>query len=601
MASERKSVSILAKIAAVSSGIVLITVICIAFVSIRDIKEVSLETAMTVAAVKIKGDINSFSYFVQKEYGALRLVNNSLVDETGLSLENRFELIDKISSDLRMAATIFAKDGDDFKRITTSIVDQAGKRVVGTALSRTSAAYNPVSRGESYIGNAVILGDNYLGGYEPVFSSGTKDIIGILFVGIPLSEVHSIIQSRSLRSITRVIIISLCLLIGSIIMNIVIFRNIIVKPLQELEQISVSLSDMDFSADIQQFRKDEIGNIQRALIKIRDSLHRAIDELQNHLIKMTVTSKQLNGVIAESSDTLGVINNNMEAMQTETDVQAQSVVQTSGAIDKIINSIDSLDSAVHTQAAHISESSAAIELMVTNIAAIRSVVAGISKTADTLSKSSAAGHTMLFKLAEEIKHIQEQSAALQDANKTISDIAGQTNILAMNAAIEAAHAGESGRGFAVVAGEVRKLAELSGKESAAVAAEIKKIEQEIEQITAVSSETVRSMDTIFTEINSMDDSFAAVNNAVEEQAAGGGQIITALKTVQDMTEQVRDGAGMIHRQSGSIHQEMTKLQQISQSVTKQVQEVRLASENIASFLENAKKIAAADHQRGQRG
>ncbi|MHC6202319.1 methyl-accepting chemotaxis protein [Breznakiellaceae bacterium SP9] len=410
------------------------------------------------------------------------------------------------------------------------------------------------------------------------------------YIAAVLPSHYAMYLNTSMTALFFAMILTLFLVF--IIFNGVIFNTL--KPLQELEQISVSLSDMDFSVDIQQFRKDEIGNIQRALIKIRDSLRKAIEELHNHLSVMTMKSDKLNTVIVESSDALGIITGNMEAMQTETDVQAQSVVQTSGVIDKIISSIDSLDSAVHTQAAHISESSAAIELMVTNITAIRSVVAGISKTADTLSKSSAAGHTMLFKLAEEIKHIQEQSAALQDANKTISDIAGQTNILAMNAAIEAAHAGESGRGFAVVAGEVRKLAELSGKESAAVAAEIKKIEQEIEQITAVSSETVRSMDTIFTEINSMDASFAAVNNAVEEQAAGGGQIITALKAVQDMTEQVRGGAGTIQRQSGSIRQEMAKLQQISQSVVKQVQEVRVASGNIASFLENAKKIAATD-------
>ncbi|MHC6203105.1 methyl-accepting chemotaxis protein [Breznakiellaceae bacterium SP9] len=382
----------------------------------------------------------------------------------------------------------------------------------------------------------------------------------------------------------------LVLFLVFIIFNGVIFNTL--KPLRELEQISVSLSDMDFNVAIQQFRKDEIGNIQQALIKIRDSLHKAMNDLKEHLEKMTMTDNQLNEVIAESSDALGIITGNMEAMQIETDVQTQSVVQTSGAIDKIISSIGSLDSAVYTQAAHITESSAAIEQMVANIASIRSVVAGTKKTTATLSKSSVQGHAMLVKLAEEVSRMHEQSATLQNANKTIADIAGQTNILAMNAAIEAAHAGESGKGFAVVAGEIRKLAELSGKESAAISTEIKKLEQAIRQIGTVSNETVGAMDTIFKEINSMDDSFAVVSSAVEEQAGGGGQIITALKAVQDMTGQVRDGAEMIHRQSGSIHEEMAKLQRISENVTKQVQEVRLASGNIASFLENAKKIAA---------
>jgi methyl-accepting chemotaxis protein len=99
------------------------------------------------------------------------------------------------------------------------------------------------------------------------------------------------------------------------------------------------------------------------------------------------------------------------------------------------------------------------------------------------------------------------------------------------------------------------------------------------------------MDTIFTEIKAMDASFAQVNHAVEEQAAGGSQILTALKTIHDMTVQVRDGANMIHRQSGSIHEEMSTLRRISQNVTTRAHEVKTASGNIASFLENTKALA----------
>jgi methyl-accepting chemotaxis protein len=161
----------------------------------------------------------------------------------------------------------------------------------------------------------------------------------------------------------------------------------------------------------------------------------------------------------------------------------------------------------------------------------------------------------------------------------------------MNAAIEAAHAGESGKGFAVVAGEIRKLAELSGKESNAISEEIVKIEREIDQITAASGDTVGAMDAMFAEIKALDDSFAQVNRAVEEQAAGGSQILIALKTIQDMTVQVRDGAAVIRRQSGSIHGEMATLQRISQNVTSRAYEVKTACGNISSMLENTKAMA----------
>ncbi|MDR2518881.1 MAG: methyl-accepting chemotaxis protein, partial [Spirochaetaceae bacterium] len=186
--------------------------------------------------------------------------------------------------------------------------------------------------------------------------------------------------------------------------------RIIRKPLAEAERFAASLAAMDFTVDIPNLRADEIGNIQRALIHIRDSLRRAMDDLNAHLIKMTDTGRQLNTVIAESSDALGVITGSMDAMNNETASQLESVSQTSGAVDKIITSIDSLDTAVYTQAAHITESSAAIEEMVANIDSIRNVVGNVRKTANILSASSNTGHTMLLKLADEAARIHEQSA-----------------------------------------------------------------------------------------------------------------------------------------------------------------------------------------------
>ncbi|MDR2535916.1 MAG: methyl-accepting chemotaxis protein [Treponema sp.] len=364
-------------------------------------------------------------------------------------------------------------------------------------------------------------------------------------------------------------------------------------PLKGIENVAEALANRDFSVDIKTFRADDLGVMQRSLIRIRDSLHKALEELQVHLDTMTLTGKRLNTVIVESSDALDVITGNMDAMQTETDAQMESVSQTSDAIGEIVKSINSLDAAVYTQGSQIVESSSAIKQMVANIGSIRNVVGKVSKTTDTLSRSSTAGHSMLLKLSEEVSQMKDQSATLQTANKTIADIAGQTNILAMNAAIEAAHAGELGRGFGVVAQEIRKLAELSSKESEAVSAEIKKLEKAIDRIGTVSQDTVAAMNTIFTEIKTLGRSFSEVNNAIEEQSLGGGQILTALKTIQDMTGQVREGTGAIHQQSSSINQEIGKLQQTSEEVTKRAREVKLASESIAAFLEKAKDISVA--------
>jgi methyl-accepting chemotaxis protein len=334
-------------------------------------------------------------------------------------------------------------------------------------------------------------------------------------------------------------------------------------------------------------------NLFYSMIDAEASLRKEMDETSTkHISETREHNKMLNDVVLESFSAIENIRKHIDEVETKVHDQVRSMKDASGSAYDIYAQVGSFQEKVNSQASSIDKSSKAIEEMVSHVDAVRLIAQKTKKTAETLMKSSEAGHKMLINLSEDIKQIEEQAVVLLNANKTIAGIADQTNILAMNAAIEAAHAGETGKGFAVVAGEVRKLAELSTKESNSISEEIKKMGQVIDQIGKVSETTVHSMDTIFSGIKDMGSSFGEVDRAVEVHAAEGTQVLNILKLVQQTSKEVKDGSSLIHEKGTFIYKEMNELETISKELTNEVREMRSSEEHVEQFLKKAKEIVA---------
>ena len=516
---------------------------------------------------------------------------------------------------IALGTNIYDSAGNDIGVVAADIEIGFLQGMVAETITMPGHAVHLINRQGRFITHpdpdAVMVGDFFdelgLGGYRndvlgrPSFSSMDGDffVYSELIPGIDWILVSTIptaaIFAEMNQFVIHMILIGLALLVVATVVSIVFTYRGLTLPIRNIKSVAGSLAAMDFAVDIKVTENDEIGDMQDAMLRIRDNLKKGIDDIQNaHLSKAVDRSRKLNDVVMESFSVMKGMSGNISNMDGNINSQMESVRTAAKSVNDIFGRIESFQKTVLDQTDSISKSSQSIEHMVENISGIRSTMEGTEKVLSTFGRSSETGRKMIEKLFEELKNIETQSATLHAANRTIADIAGQTNILAMNAAIEAARAGEAGKGFAVVAGEVRKLAELSAKESESISTEIKNMERVIAQIGEVSQETVNAMDTIFVGANTVNTSFGAINDSIKSQATEGARVLGALKTVYSMTEQVKADTEMIHRQSNAIHKEVGKLQEVSQRVNEGVGNVRRASDNISSFLENAKSLTVSD-------
>jgi methyl-accepting chemotaxis protein len=282
------------------------------------------------------------------------------------------------------------------------------------------------------------------------------------------------------------------------------------------------------------------------------------------------------------------------------------VNEEAGMVGKTVTQIDDRILALHTliqeQAARISSSATAIEAMIAYNQNMEAQVTGLNAQILHLVDSSKTEHGHIAQSTQAVHQIEEDSANLAEMNKIISNVADETNLLAMNAAIEAAHAGESGKGFAVVAGEIRKLAETATTQAKGSSGTLTQIQKRIAEITAVSSRIEGSYAQTNELILKSNEVVSKIQHVIEEQADRSQQVLDRLKETQAITEQVKIEAENIKTEADQSRRMSANLYGMSETIRKRVSEAARSTERVfaasqqahSSVEENAKGLDALD-------
>jgi len=587
--------SLLFKIFIIFTSITLVAVSAMAYSNTKMIQDVAKDTAVYISMHKLNGDMNFLEYKISQEYGRLSLRNNELFTEEGVSINHDYFVVDYISEQLGVCAIIYTHTGSDYKRTSTSMRDDNGNRLVDTFLGTDNDAYPSLNAGRDYYGDVYVLGKHYYGEYKPILDGGR--VIGALFIGIEMTVIDERVDRIAAEKLLSAVFQAVGVL-AAIALITVFGIGRFTKP---LSKVSDTLKDIaegegDLTQRIYVKARDEIGDLSMYFNETMDKIQHLVGKVKE---EAEILSGIGDGLATNTNETAAAVNEitaNIQSIKQRIINQSASVTQTKATMEQLVVNIKRLDTNVESQAASVTQSSAAIEEMLANINSVTQTLIKNGENVHSLTDASEVGHKGLQSVVNTTQEIEKESEQLLEINKVIQGISAQTNLLSMNAAIEAAHAGEAGKGFSVVAEEIRKLADGSGQQSKTINSVLKKIKEDIKSATTLSNDVLKKFDQVDDNVKTVADQEDNIRNAMEEQSEGSKQILEAISQLNDITQNVRSSSNEMLTGSTEVIRESENLEKITTEISHSMNEMSSGSEQINTAVHQVNELCIQNRE-----
>ncbi len=422
-------------------------------------------------------------------------------------------IIENINKNTEVVSTIFYGD----TRYITSVKDASGKPMLGTKAD--AAISTAVLGGEEYSGKAVLAnGIEYYVVYIPLFADDGKTIEGMVFGGLPTSE----LKFKMLSMVILVVLMAVAMLVCTTIILSFILDKKVVKNINRGGRVLAGVANGDLTMEIDQAAlngNNEINRICKFIMKVQHDLHGIMQVVQN----------ESNGLQRMSSD-----------MADQSVQIADNMAQVSKAVEDIASGAShQADETLHATE-NIAEMGDMIEKTVAEVEALNENAQNIKRRGQEalealqeLQDTNQLTRQSMDVIYEQTNTTNASAQKIREATSLITNIAEETNLLSLNASIEAARAGDQGRGFAVVAGQIQKLAEQSNESA-------RQIEEIIESLLNDSEKAVATMEEVKTVMDRQNENVVTTNEQVSAVLSDVENSLSAINEVAEHTEKINE-------------------------------------------------------------
>jgi len=406
---------------------------------------------------------------------------------------------------------------------------------------------------------------------------------------------HEVKHTQSTTTFLRILILianglGLILSVG---LGILTTRSIVV-PIKASVFFNELLARGDFSSDVQlgfRKRRDEMGTLMQAIHTMVGNTRSLLKSVVQELASLTAIGSELSANMTETAASMNEITTNIENVKEQTINQSASVTETHATVENIRLHIEKLNGLIENQAASVIESSSSVEEMVSNVKSVTGILQKNSASMDDLLIASESGTASISEVSQFMTTISRDSESLIEASDMILSIATQTNLLAINAAIEAAQAGDAGKGFAVVADEIRKLAENASLQGKTISEVLHNLKEQIHTTSVSLNSTQEQFEHILEHLTLVKNEESSIKEAMEMQSVGGTQVLTAIREINTITVQVKDGSSQMLIGSTEVLNEMNRLMGITTQMNNLIDEMATGAGQVNLAVQSVNKIS----------